>query len=249
MAPVLAPPTLLELLAGAFAASGVELRPLSLGLARALPVVTLVPAFGLSAVPVQTRLVLGLCFGLCVAPALGSLADPAVPFVVAFGREALLGLPLALLAALSIYVATLVGGVVDDLVGSRATVQLPTLPEQAPPVAALLSLFSSVAFLETGGATRVVGALAAPLNVPKLGWPAVVGTMARAIELAFAIAAPVAVACVLLEVAAALVARAAAPAFVAPVLAPLKSVALLGVLALVLERVTELLVLVASRAP
>jgi hypothetical protein len=50
---------------------------------------------------------------------------------------------------------------------------------------------------------------------------------------------------VLLETASALIARAATPAFIGPVLAPLKSVALLGVLALVLERIAELLALVA----
>jgi hypothetical protein len=70
---------------------------------------------------------------------------------------------------------------------------------------------------------------------------------AGSIEVAFAIAAPLAVASVLLEAASALIARAASPAFVGPVLAPLKSVALLGVLALVFERIAELLA-ITSRA-
>ena len=73
--------------------------------------------------------------------------------------------------------------------------------------------------------------------------------MAGSVELAFAIAAPLAVASVLLETGSALIARAATPAFIGPVLAPLKSVALLGVLALVFERISELLVVLSRSAP
>jgi hypothetical protein len=57
------------------------------------------------------------------------------------------------------------------------------------------------------------------------------------------------VAAVVLEAASALIARAATPAFIGPVLAPLKSVALLGVLAVVFERIAELLVLLVAVSP
>jgi type III secretory pathway component EscT len=124
---------------------------------------------------------------------------------------------------------------------------LPALPEQMPPVAVLFSLLASIAFLETGGASRVASALASPLLSPRFSWSNVAQAFAGSVELAFAIAAPLAVASVLLEAASALIARSATPAYVAPVLAPLKSVALLGILALVLERIAELLVVV-SRA-
>ena len=249
MAPLSPPPSLLDALTGAFAASGVEPRAWALGFSRAIPTVTLVPAFGLSAVPPQTRLVLGLSLGLCVAPALAGRVDDAGWFVVAMGREALVGLPVALLAALATYVAMMAGGLVDDLRGGKESVTLPTLPEQLPPVSVLFALLSSMAFLESGGAARVASALSSPLLAAKFSWPAVVQAFAGSVELAFAIAAPLAVACVLLEIASALIARAATPAFIGPVLAPLKSVALLGVLALVLERVAELLALVTRGAP
>ncbi|HXK17473.1 MAG TPA: flagellar biosynthetic protein FliR [Polyangiaceae bacterium] len=228
-----------------FAQSGVEPRAWALGFARATPAVTLVPAFGLGAVPPQTRLVLGLALGLCIAPALAGDASAGGPFLLALAREAWVGLPVALLASLSIYVAGMAGGLVDDLRGARESVTLPALPEQMPPVATLFALLASIAFLETGGAAHVAGALSAPLLSARFSWPALTHAFAGSVELAFAIAAPLAVASVLLETGGALIARAATPAFIGPVLAPLKSVALLGVLALVFDRISELLLLLA----
>lgn len=249
MAPLHPPPSLLDALSGLFAQSGVDPRAWALGFARATPAVTLVPALGLGAVPPQTRLVLGLALGLCIAPALGASAASEGPFVFALGREALVGLPVALMASLSIYVAGMAGGLVDDLRGARESVTLPSLPEQLPPVAALFALLASIAFLETGGAARVAAALSSPLLAARFAWPAVIQAFAGSVELAFAIAAPLAVASVLLETGSALIARAATPAFIGPVLAPLKSVALLGVLALVFDRVAELLLLFARAQP
>lgn len=248
MAPFTPPPSVLDALTAAFAAAGVEPRAWALGFARAIPSVTLVPAFGLTAVPAPTRLALGLALGLCIAPALAGRADSGGIFVIAMGREALVGLPVALMAALVTYVATMAGGLIDDLRGGRESVALPVLPEQLPPVSVLFGLLAALAFLELGGAARVVGALASPTVGARFSWLSVVQAFAQSVDLAFALAAPLAVACVLLEAASALIARAATPAFIAPVLAPLKSLALLGVLALVLERVVELLALVARGA-
>ena len=242
MGPLHPPPSLLDALSAVFAANDVDPRAWALGFARATPAVTLVPAFGLAAVPPQTRLALGLALGLCIAPALSGQVTNDGLFVVALGREALVGLPVALLASLSIYVAAMAGGLVDDLRGGRESVTLPALPDELPPVAALFALLASIAFLETGGAARVASALSAPLLAARFSWPSVVQALAGSVELAFAIAAPLAVASVLLEAAGALLARAATPAFIGPLLAPLKSVALLGVLALVFERISELLV-------
>jgi type III secretory pathway component EscT len=248
--PTLPPePSLLAAISAVFAENGVDPRAWALGLARATPAVTLVPAFGLTAVPPQTRLVLGLGLGLCLAPALSGQVSAEGGLLLALGREALFGLPVALLASLSIYVAAMAGGLVDDLRGARESVTLPSLPEQLPPVAALFALLSSMAFLETGGAARVVSALSTPLLSARFTWPAVAQAFAGSIELAFAIAAPLVVASVLLETGSALVARAATPAFIGPVLAPLKSVVVLGVLALIFERIAELLVVLSRSAP
>jgi type III secretory pathway component EscT len=153
------------------------------------------------------------------------------------------------LASLSIYIAAMAGGLVDDLRGGRESVTLPALPEQLPPVAVLFALLASIAFLETGGAARVASALSSPLLSARFSWTALTQAFSGSVELAFAIAAPLAVASVLLEAASALIARAATPAFIGPVLAPLKSVALLGILALLFERIAELLALVARALP
>ncbi len=248
MGPLHPPPSLAEALAAVFAEMGVDPRAWALGFARATPAVTLIPAFGLAAVPVTTRLVLGLSFGLCVAPALSDAANGASPLLLALGREALLGLPVALLGALSAYVAMTAGGLVDDLRGGRESVTLPALPEPLPPVAALFALLSSVAFLETGGAARVAAALSTPLS-PAFSWPAVVQAFSGAVGVPFATAAPLGLAGVLLEAARAPMPRAATPAFIGPVLSPLKSVVLLGILALVFERIAELLVVVGATLP
>ncbi|HYJ10967.1 MAG TPA: flagellar biosynthetic protein FliR [Polyangiaceae bacterium] len=249
MDPTAAPPALLDALAAVFTANGLDPRAWALGLARATPAVTLVPAFGLSAVPVPTRLALGLALGACIAPALAGVASSEGLLVVELAKQAFLGLPVALVAALSIYVATIAGGVVDDLRGGRELVGLPVLPESLPPVSVLFGLVACVALLEGGGAARVAAALASPVLEGRFSWPAVVAAFSASIGLAFAIAAPLVVAAVLLEAASALIARAATPAFIAPVIAPLKSVALLGVLALVFERVAELVAVLAAGAP
>lgn len=240
------PLSLAEAFEAIFGPGGAELRAWALGFARAAPAVTLIPAFGLSAVPVPTRLVLGLSLGGCIAPALAQTASRDGSLLVALGREAFLGLPVALLGALATYVAMIAGGLVDDLRGARESVTLPALPEALPPVAVLFGLLSSIAFLETGGATRVAAALASPVLGGRSSWTSVVHALSGSIELAFAIAAPLVVASVLIETASALIARAATPAFIGPVLAPLKSVVLLGVLALVFERIAELLAIMSA---
>lgn len=247
MAPVSASTSLLDALGAVFAANGLEPRAWALGLARATPAVTLVPAFGLGAVPVQTRLVLGLALGACIAPALGTANR--TPLVLALATEALRGLPVALVASLAVYVAMTAGGLVDDLRGAKESITLPALPEQLPPVATLFALLASIAFLETGGAARVAAALAQPLAFEHASFSFVARAFASSFDLAFAIGAPLVVASVVLETASALIARAATPAFIGPVLAPLKSLALLGVLALVLDRLAELLVAVGRAYP
>lgn len=249
MAPLHPSKSLIDALEISLGAGGVDVRAWALGFARATPAVTLVPAFGLGAVPPQVRMALGLALGLCIAPALSGQVSMDGPLPVAVVREAFRGLPLALLAALAMYVAGMAGGLIDDLRGGRETVSLPTLPEQMPPVAALFSLLSSIAFLETGGASRVARALASPQLAARFSWVGVAQAFAASVELAFAIAAPLLVSSLLLEVASALIARAATPAFVGPVLAPLKSLAVLGVLACVFERIVELLALAARVGP
>jgi hypothetical protein len=73
--------------------------------------------------------------------------------------------------------------------------------------------------------------------------------LTHAIEVAVAVAAPLVGASIVLELANALIARAASPAFILPLLAPIRSVALLAVAALLLDRMLELLAILAASTP
>jgi type III secretory pathway component EscT len=76
-----------------------------------------------------------------------------------------------------------------------------------------------------------------------------VASLTHGIEIAVAVAAPIAVVAIVVEVGLALIARAANPAYLLPVFAPLKAVLVLGATLLLLDRMLELLVLVAARVP
>jgi type III secretion protein T len=226
-----------------------DLSAWGLSVARILPAVTLIPGFGLAAVAAPIRIGLALALALSVLPTLGPSLDQDLPWALAFGRELLRGLPLALEVSAVLWAATMAGGLIDNLRGARESSALPNLEEPSPPLATLLGLLAAIAFLETGGATRVAGALAvAPAASASLFETAALD-LARAIEIAVAIAAPLAAVSIVLEVAAALVARAAAPAHVQALIAPLRSLVLLAVAALVIERIAALLAVLAASTP
>jgi len=225
---------------------GVGPGPWLVAWARALPVVLIVPAFGLGGVAVPIRVVLSLGMAVCVAPGLAAVPTAGVPLGLVVAREAARGVPVALATAATLWAAVMAGGVVDTLRGARDGSELAVLDAPSSPFGVLFGLLAALGFLETGGAERLARAL---------GEPRVQATFAVAAErlsdsvgVAVALAAPLLVGSVLLELGSALVARAASPAYVAPLLAPLRSLGVLVVAWLVLDRVAELCVLLASRA-
>jgi len=220
--------------------------PWLLAWARALPVVILVPAFGLGGVALPIRVVLALSLAVCVAPGLSAVPLGGVPLGVAVLREALLGVPVALATAATLWAAVMAGGLLDTLRGARDGVELPVLDEPSSPFGVLFGLVVALGFLEAGGAER----LARALGEPRLHTTFAVAAerLADSVGVAVAVAAPLVVGAVLLELGSALVARAASPAYVAPLLAPLRALGVLVVAWLALERVVELLVVLASRA-
>lgn len=227
---------------------GVDLRGWALAWARVTPALTLVPAFGLNALPAQTRAALGLALALSIAPSLQPLQLSA-PFGVALMLEAARGLPVALAAAGALWAAGMAGGLADNLRGAREAQTLPVLDEDVTPLGALLSLLVALLFLETGGAARVAAALASSVTISHdLLWQVTLG-LTHAIELALAVAAPVVAVSIIAELANALIARSATPAHVVALLAPLRSVLILIVFGLLFERMASLLALVAARAP
>jgi type III secretory pathway component EscT len=229
-------------------ASGIDLRAWSLGWARVSPSVVLIPAFGLRALPAAARVMFALVLGLAISPAITS-DELGPPWPLAFVTELFRGLPVAITAATVLWAASMAGGLADDLRGSRAVSGLPTAEIGATPFGALLSMLTAIVFLQSGGPSRLARALfvAPPSTHALLG--RAIQDLVSGIELAIAVAAPLIVATVVIEVASALVTRAMVPAMIAPALAPLRSLVLLGVLAVLLERVLSLLALRAAQVP
>ncbi len=223
------------------------MRSLILGGAKVMPVVVLVPAFGLRALPVGARVGLALTLGVSVAPALSQSST--LPFVFAVALQALSGLPVALSAAIVLWAAGMAGGLFDELRQARDKTSLPIVDVGTSPTGALFALLAAIAFLQTGGTGRVVSALnRGTLDVHGL-LPRVVQDILSGIHIAIALAVPFLVASLLFEITAALVARALSPARLQPIWAPLRTVFLLVFLAVIFERILALIVLMASRAP
>lgn len=242
-------PGLIESVVRAVESTGLELRAWSLGWARVTPAIFLVPAFGLRALPNPARIALGLAIGAAIAPAVHPIREPGLPWAVSILIELARGLPVALSAAIVLWVATMAGSLVDDLRGAREHAAMPSVEPGATPSGVLVAMLVAIAFLESGGPARVASALIAP----ELGFGAPLARAARdlahGIELAVAVGAPVVGTAIVVEVGSTLVARAANPAHVMPLLAPLRSLAILGVFALVLERIVALLALYAAHVP
>jgi flagellar biosynthetic protein FliR len=233
-----------QLIAALRALFGGDLAPWLLAWARVTPTLILVPAFGAAAVPVAARAGLGVALAAAIAPRLAPLSATAMPFGFELLRQAALGTPIALGAAVLVYAAVMAGGAIDDLRGARETASLSVFEGPTTSSGTLLGLLVIVLFLEFGGASRAVDALA---HVDRRGPPltVVVAQLSGSIELALAVAAPLAAFAIVLSVAEGLIARASVPAHVTSLLAPLRGIALLSLFALLLDRMLELFALTA----
>jgi type III secretory pathway component EscT len=242
-------PSVVDTVVDAFARSGVDLGALGLAWARAMPSVVLVPAFGLRALPIPARMVMGLAFAASVLPAIAPVASSAPePWPVLLLLEAARGLPVALAAAVPLWAATMAGGVVDALRGSQETLNVPTVEGRATPLGVPLSLLGCAIFLATGGPARVVSALALR---PVAAHPllAAADDIVAGVTLAVALGGPLLAAAVVVEMGAALVARAASPAQVHALLAPLRALGTLTVMAVVFERLATVLAKAVASVP
>jgi type III secretory pathway component EscT len=214
-----------------------------------MPTVTIVPAFGLRALPTPARGVLGLALAAAISPSVVPVvvAERATPWFLLAVEQTVLGLPVALAAAIPLWAATMAGGLVDVLRGSPDGPGLAVVEGKASAFGTLLSLFASVVFLATGGAARAAGALARA-DVP--GHPLLMAAqdIVAGVGLAIAIGGPLLAAAVVLELAFALIARAASPSQVHALLAPLRAIGLLAIVAIVLERLAALVATAARNA-
>lgn len=227
-----------------------ELSAAGLAWARVFPTVAIVPAFGLRALPAAGRGMLALALAVGIYPALVPVvvAHRASPWFVLALEQIILGLPVALAAAIPLWAATMAGGLVDALRGAPDGAGLATVEGRPASFGVLLSLFASTVFLATGGASRAAGALAS-YELPAHPLLAAANDIVAGIGLAVALGGPILAAAVVLEVAFALVARAASPAQVHALLAPLRALGLLAVVAIVMERLASLLAVAVRSAP
>jgi type III secretory pathway component EscT len=238
-------PGLLQAVADAFEKGGIDLEAWALSWARVAPVILLVPALGLRSLPGAMRAAAALVLGAVIVPALRPAAHGAIPFPVALLAEFARGLPVAVAAAVPLWAATMVGGVIDALRGAQDYVAVPTVEGRATPLGVLFSLLAGMLFLALGGPARVVGALVEPAPMDN-ALPRAAFDLAAGIGIAVAVAAPLLAAAVVLEITAALVARAASPAQVHTLLAPARSLALLALLAVLFDRIAGLMALLVS---
>jgi flagellar biosynthesis protein FliR len=242
-------PSLIGTVVETFARAGVDLAPLGLAWERAMPAVTLVPAFGLRALPAPARAVLGLALAACIFPALAPIdAGASSPWPVLVLGEVARGLPVAIAAAVPLWAATMAGGVADALRGAQEMPSAPTVEGPATPMGVAMSLLASAIFLATGGPARVLTALSErpPSAHPVL---AAADDLVGGITLAIALGGPLLTAAVVIEIAGALIARAASPAQVHTLIAPLRALGTLAVMGIVLERLAVALARVVRAAP
>ncbi len=235
-----AAPSLLRLLVAAFDERGIDLARVGLAWARATPAVTLVPAFGLRALPAAARIVLAVALAAVIFPALPPATTPVGSLWVQIVGEVWRGAPIAVAAAVPLWAATMAGGVADALRGANDVVSAPTVEGSASPMGVTLSLLASCMFFATGGPAHIAAALTRPDPTP-LALVHVAEQLADGIAIAVALGAPLLAASVVVEVAGALVARAATPAQLHLVLAPLRALALLSVFALVFDAMSQAL--------
>jgi type III secretory pathway component EscT len=235
--------SLLETLARLLGGGGIDLAAWGLAFARVLPLLVIVPAFGLRALSAPIRAAAALVLSAVIVPAIRPSGGPALPWPPLLLFELARGTLVALAAAIPLWSATMAGGIVDSLRGAQEQVEVPTVEGRASPLGALFSLLAATIFLATGGPAHVVGILVSPPPSLDSGVLRAAANLAAGIGIATAIAAPLIAASLILELAGALVARAASPAHLSALLAPIRSLALLALTAIFLDRIAAFIAL------
>ncbi len=234
------PASVLQVVASAFGDAGIDLGALGHTWARVLPVVVLVPAFGLRALPASARAVIALALAAAIAPATALVHPAYAPDgdIQRLVSDVVRGLSLAVATAVPLWAATMAGGVIDALRAAPEAASAPVVEGRATALGVPLSILASVLFLAGGGAGRVVATLARP---DAGGTPVALAARdaADGITLAVALGAPVLIATVVVDVGAALLARAATPAPTSALVAPLRALVVLVVVALGIDRIAE----------
>jgi type III secretory pathway component EscT len=232
-------PDLLPLLLAELGRWGLDPEGWLRGVARLIPTVLLVPAFGLRALPFPAQLLFAFILAASTLP-LASTSQPLHgPWLLALLGEVARGLPVAVSAAATIWAATMAGNLLDELRGAHHPGEFPLVDSASGPFGVLLSLAASISFLELGGPARLAEALATGAPVDSVNvWQLVRGAIGG-IQLAVLIAAPLLVVLLVIEVFHALIARVTSPGLWLSLLAPLRALSFLAIAALLLDRLVE----------
>jgi flagellar biosynthesis protein FliR len=234
-------PGIIHEVAASFRDAGIDLAGLGLAWARAMPVVTIVPAFGLRALPLAARGVIGFALAVCIFPSVHPVElDMHVPWALLLVGEVLRGLPVAITTSAVLWAAVMVGGMFDNLRGSQDAVQVPVIDGQATTMSVPFALLAGAIWLVTGGPSHIAHALATAA-IPAHPILGAVNDLTTAIALAVSIGAPLLAASLVVEVTGAVIARAASPAQIHLLLAPLRAMALLVVCGIVFDRIANVL--------
>jgi len=226
----------------ALAANGVDLAALGIAWARAIPTVVAVPAFGLRALPMPLRFVLGGTIAVAIFPALAPLTASRAhePWIFLAFEEVLRGVPIAIATAVPLWAATMAGGAIDTARGVEDARDSPTVEEGGTQLGVMFSLLACAIFLATGGPARVASSLAVA-EFPDHPLLAAAHDITTGIAAAVAIAAPILAASIVIDVGVSIAHRAASPSPANAITLPARSLGLLVMLGLVFERIVRVL--------
>lgn len=222
-------------LLGLLTSLGIDAPRVLHGWARVMPVLVIVPAFGLSALPAAARGVLALCLAWICAPSAAVMGNQAA-FSIAM--EIVLGTSVALVASVPLWTATMVGSVADQWRGANDAQTLPFEVGGAS-LGALATLLAAWVFFSSGAPSEIVRALT--FGAPLEGTADLARALSNAPRIAVGIALPmIATGCVI-DIAGGFMARSAPMAPFTTLVSALKSTAVVFSFAIVLPRMFELI--------
>jgi type III secretory pathway component EscT len=239
---------LLDAVLGQLAAAGIDPLGWLLSWARLVPSLILIPAFGLEAFPVLLRFAYAFVLAAVIAPTLPPVSPGSGPWLTMLALEAARGVPVALAVAGAIWSAGMAGNLIDELRRGRGPRVLLADDTPLSPLGTVLSLLSVIAFFQLGGPARLADALAAAPPIGQQDLRSVALTLARSVQFAVLLCGPLLALVPFLQLARALIARSARPIAPGTLLQPLEALAVLALLALLLDRFATAIVLWLDRA-
>lgn len=187
------------------AITGQSLLGLAVGWARALPAAIIVPAFGMPGMRGTLRGAIALSLsGIALAVTGAPSEAPSVEGVV---FAVLDGVLIAIPAALGIWIATMAGGLYDELTVVPSESGDTSLFGVRGATSTLFGFIAVIAFLGQGGPARLAETFCRPVEPRLTVWKTVTQSLTSGIGLSVTLAAPLVSAAILMEASSMLVVR------------------------------------------